>query len=43
MHQRMDDCHLEIFSLCQDGLITISEMKIDFDNGELKVELQKNV
>lgn len=33
-HKRMDDCHLEIFSICQEGVISIREMKIDFDDGE---------
>ncbi len=33
-HQRMEDCHLEIFSMCQEGMISINEMKIDFDNGK---------
>ncbi|XP_064394283.1 uncharacterized protein LOC135341612 [Halichondria panicea] len=31
-HQRMEDCHLEIFSMCQEGMISINEMKIDFDD-----------
>ncbi len=33
-HQRMEDCHLEIFSMCQEGMISINEMKIDFDDSK---------
>lgn len=34
-HQPMKNCHLEVYSYCQDGMITINEMQIDFDDGNV--------
>ncbi len=33
MNQHMKDCHLEVYALCQDGMISINEMTIDFADG----------
>ena len=37
MHQRMEDCHLEIYSICQGGKITVKSITVDVDNGIITV------
>lgn len=34
-NHRMDDCHLEVYALCQEGKVQIKEMTIAFDDGRL--------
>jgi len=30
----MSDCHLEVYSVCQEGEVLVRKMKVDVDDGE---------
>ena len=34
MHQRMSDCHLEVYSVCQEGEIVVKKLTVDVDDGK---------
>ena len=34
MYRRMSDCHLEVYSVCQEGVLLLKNMTVEFDDGE---------
>jgi len=34
LDRHMSDCHLEVYSVCQEGEVLIRKMAVDVDDGE---------